>query len=45
MCKKEKQKHHENTTDNIEQIDLANHGAEKFITIFHKTFGGNHEKK
>ena len=41
---KQKQKHNESITDNIEEIDLANHKAEKFITIFHKTFGGNHEK-
>lgn len=45
MSKKQKQKHNENMTDNIEEIDLANHEAEKFITIFDKAFGGNHEKK
>ena len=44
MSKKQKQKHNENMTDNIEEIDLANHEAEKFITIFDKAFGGNHEK-
>lgn len=42
---KTKTKHNENMTDNIEEIDLANHEAEKFITIFDKAFGGNHEKK
>ena len=45
MSKKQKQKHNENMTDNIEEIDSANHETEKFITIFDKAFGGNHEKK
>ena len=31
---KQKQKHNESITGNIEEIDLANHKAEKFITIF-----------
>ena len=31
--------------DNIEEINLANHEAEKLITLFHKAFGEYHEKQ
>lgn len=31
MSKKQKQKHNENMTDNIEEIDLANHEAENSL--------------